>query len=130
MKPIVFISSRGHSGSTLLDLMLSGHPRLIGVGEVYSLFDQVRNLLNRPNEVKCSCGKFMDQCEFWSPATELLRPAYERHESIQELYNIFLSSFYKYFGADAIPVDISKTDEALTAIKKLKDVDVKVIFLI
>lgn len=130
MKELVYISCRGHSGSTLLDLMLSGHPRLIGVGEVYSLFDPARNFLNRPKEVRCSCGKQMDQCDFWGKTTDLLRERWTAGASEQELYRLFLSSFYEYFGQDAIPVDISKTDDALNTLKTLEDINIKVVFLV
>lgn len=103
---------------------------MIGVGEVYSLFDPVRNSLNRPDKVRCSCGNPMDQCEFWSPTADVLRQAYMGRESKQELYRLFLSSFYDHFGSDAIPVDISKTDEPLDILKDLDDVKIKVVFLV
>jgi len=129
MKQLVYIAGRGHSGSTLLDLMLGGHPRLIGVGEVFSLFDPARNFLNRPAEVTCSCGKQMNECEFWAPTTEILRRAFPR-ESLQQLYRLFLDSFYGHFGPAAIPVDISKTDEPLSLLKSFDDVETKAILLI
>jgi hypothetical protein len=130
MKQLIYISGRAHSGSTLLDLMLGGHPRLIGVGEVYSLFDPARDFLNRPNDVRCSCGRQMDKCEFWSPTMDLLRSAYSRKAGNQELYRMFLSSFHSHFGSDAIPVDISKTDEALGVLKGLDGIKIKVIFMV
>lgn len=130
MKQLVYIAGRGHSGSTLLDLMLSGHPRFIGVGEVCSLFDPTRNFLYHPTDVECSCGNTIDQCEFWAPTINVLRPAYDRKADAQELYRLFLDEFYKHFGSDAIPVDISKTDENLGIIKLMENVNIKVIFLI
>ncbi len=131
MNKIVFIAGRGHSGSTLLNLMRGGHPRLIAVGEVYSLFGAKQmNWLERGQEVRCSCGMHLDQCEFWGPVAQRLRENDRNQGSVQEAYCIFLESFHEYFGADAIPVDISKTDEALQALRELDDVELNVIFLI
>jgi hypothetical protein len=131
MRQVVFIAGRAHSGSTLLDLMLSGHPRLIGVGEVYSLFDpKQKDWLNHVDEVACSCGKHMDQCAFWGPTSERLRSIVAQGKSARKSYQTFLSSFYDHFGPAYIPVDISKTDEALRVLIDLKEVEVKVVFLI
>lgn len=131
MRQVIYIASRGHSGSTLLNLMLGGHPRTVAVGEVYSLFGvKHMNWLERGQEVKCSCGKHMDECAFWGPVAKRLRENVRGQGSVQESYHIFLESFYKHFGDDAIPVDISKTDEALQILKSLNDIELKVVFLI
>jgi hypothetical protein len=55
---VLFILSSGHSGSTLLDLLLDGHPRLVGVGEMHSA---------RPDEL-CACGREARDCPFWQVA--------------------------------------------------------------
>ncbi|MBN1238102.1 MAG: sulfotransferase [Gammaproteobacteria bacterium] len=52
--------SAGHSGSTLLNLMLGGHPDAVAVGEITHL---PKNLtLNTP----CQCGVPIRRCEFWT----------------------------------------------------------------
>ena len=45
------------------------------------------------------------------------------------MYNLVLDAFYTHFGEDAIPVDASKTVDALRVLKDLP-VDLRVIFLI
>lgn len=53
------IVSAGHSGSTLLNLMLGGHPEAVAVGEITHL---PKNLaLNTP----CQCGAPVRECVFW-----------------------------------------------------------------
>src|SRR5690606_6059257 len=53
------ILSAGHSGSTLLNLMLGGHPEAVAVGEITHL---PKNLaLNTP----CQCGVPVGECGFW-----------------------------------------------------------------
>ena len=58
---VLYISGSGRSGSTLLDIVLNGHPDVQGVGE----------LVNLPragwigNEY-CSCGRHANDCPFWT----------------------------------------------------------------
>lgn len=55
----VFICSAGHSGSTLLDLMLGAHSQMESLGEITHL---PKNLaLNTP----CTCGAPVRECGFW-----------------------------------------------------------------
>ena len=72
-RQVVFIASRAHSGSTLLNLLLSGHPRLVALGEVFNLFDFEAGHINRQDKILCSCGETMSRCKFWGPLTEQLR---------------------------------------------------------
>ena len=61
MKPqFVFICAAGHSGSTLLDLLLGSHPEGISVGEITQLPKNIS--LNS----ECSCGQHLSECAFWS----------------------------------------------------------------
>src|ERR1700690_298114 len=131
MKQLVFIAGRAHSGSTLLDLMLSGHPRLMGVGEVFSLYDsKQKNWFEHADQTKCSCGEFMDRCEFWGSASRQLQEIKVKGGSARLFYQTFLTAFYEHFGTEFVPVDISKTNDALQTLIDLDDVSLKVIFLI
>lgn len=58
---VVYITSRGHSGSTLLSLLLGGHPKIVSGGEL--------KMLINPNADRklCSCHFVAPgQCPFWS----------------------------------------------------------------
>lgn len=57
----VFICAAGHSGSTLLNLLLGAHPDGISLGEVTLLPKNIA--LNS----RCSCGIDLSNCEFWAP---------------------------------------------------------------
>ncbi len=63
---IIYIAGLGHSGSTLLDVMLSQHPEIQGVGEVM-FYDNWRE-----NEYLCSCGELLKQCRFWREVADNL----------------------------------------------------------
>jgi hypothetical protein len=125
---VIYIASRAHSGSTFLDLLLSGHPRIIGLGEVYSLFDPVENLISSRGRLRCSCGAPMRECTFWGPTTEVLRQ--NQPMKPHEMYRTVLDAFYDHFGEEAIPVDVSKTLEGLQHLRRVEDIKVEVLFLI
>ena len=64
---ILYITSRGHSGSTLLDLLISGHSALTSVGELKMLgsADRQRKL--------CSChGLEPGECPYWHAVEQAL----------------------------------------------------------
>lgn len=125
---VVYIASRAHSGSTFLNLLLSGHPRLVGVGEVYSLFDFSAGHVHRRDKIQCSCGEVIGSCPFWGPTIDLLLQ--NRDMPPDQLYGIVLKTFNEYFGNDRIMVDASKTLTGLDALRRNRQVDLKVIFLI
>lgn len=61
MQPVklIYIVSASHSGSTLLDLMLSHHAHIQGVGEVMHL----KQWLDK--DLLCSCNQPLSHCHFW-----------------------------------------------------------------
>ena len=66
----VYIAGPGHSGSTLLTLLLGGHPRISALGEVHRLYLSAR-MTSRPHA--CGCGEDIVSCPFWAAASDELR---------------------------------------------------------
>lgn len=64
MTRYVFICSAGHSGSTLLDLLIGSHSQIASLGEISQLSKNIA--LN----TLCSCGAALKSCEVW---TDVLR---------------------------------------------------------
>lgn len=63
---LVYITGRGHSGSTLLDLLISAHSEVVSVGEA-------KCLVTRPDE-PCTCGAAtVFECPFWEQVDAALR---------------------------------------------------------
>ncbi len=63
---ILYICSAGHSGSTLLDLMVGGHPEIMSLGEIVHL---PKNLaLN----TQCTCGAPVRECELWKKVIHVM----------------------------------------------------------
>jgi hypothetical protein len=56
---VIYICSAGHSGSTLLDLLLGSHSSIFSLGEISHL---PKNIALNTN---CSCGVPVRDCPFW-----------------------------------------------------------------
>lgn len=59
---LIYIASNGRSGSTLLDLLLGGHPECWTLGEFQMLPWEIKE-----HRQSCGCGEQVDQCQFWKP---------------------------------------------------------------
>ena len=128
MENVVFIASLMRSGSTLLDLMLGGHPRFIGLGEVFLLIKENNSRLERTAEEYCSCGSRIDDCHFWGPVCVRLRE--DQAASVPDRYKMVFDEFRRFFGEDKIPVDSSKSVQALQSLTKVPKIELQALFLI
>lgn len=63
----IYISSRGHSGSTFLSMLLARHPRIAAVGELANLSLQVARDEKARWIGRCSCGERPFECPAWGP---------------------------------------------------------------
>ncbi len=54
----IYITGRGHSGSTILDLLLGNSSQIASVGELLAG-------LSRSDHAVCCCGATMPDCAFW-----------------------------------------------------------------
>jgi hypothetical protein len=69
--PVVYIAGCGHSGSTLLALLLDSHPDIACVGET-----AVKPKIRRRGDTasaECSCGRTIPQCPYWTRVFEAAR---------------------------------------------------------
>jgi hypothetical protein len=57
---VVYIGGYGHSGSTLLNIMLGQAPEVMGAGELFRLAGAAW-----PHEEFCSCGQALRRCPVW-----------------------------------------------------------------
>ena len=72
---LVYIGGSGHSGSTLLDLLLGGHSMISALGEVHRIY----LCANRQAKVHwCYCGKHVLQCPMWLSVAEQLQQLLRR----------------------------------------------------
>lgn len=61
--PFIYILGAGHSGSTLLAMLMGRHPRICTIGEAKA------PAIGASNEYRCSCGEWMSACGFWRALT-------------------------------------------------------------
>lgn len=83
---LLLIRGLGHSGTTILDLALGGHPSIIGLGEAVRILERPRpeDALRGPAQLRgdlrferiCTCGKLAADCPVWGPLLEWL-PAHD-----------------------------------------------------
>ena len=74
MTKLAYILAASHSGSTLLSMLLGGHPQIATVGEI-KLSSRAMGDLSR---YRCSCGEFIRECRFWIKVREgMARQGYE-----------------------------------------------------
>jgi hypothetical protein len=74
MTDIFYVFGAGHSGSTLLDVLLSRHPTIQGLGEVH-------RLSLSPATRLCGCGGTLLTCPYWRPVVE----DYCRYSEVEDL---------------------------------------------
>ena len=77
MKPkIIYIAGGGHSGSTLLSMIIGTSKEVFGLGEAYfynSYHDEGSDpKLYKLESKTCTCGKQFSDCEFWSDVDKKL----------------------------------------------------------
>ena len=60
---VVYVAGSGHTGSTLLALLLDSHPSIVSVGEI-AVKPKVRRTGDDGRQ-KCSCGATIGDCDFW-----------------------------------------------------------------
>jgi hypothetical protein len=74
---LIYVLGWGHSGSTLLGLMLGSADNVVSVGEIV-FFDYYRDRRSHPKvlrEFDCTCGEDFQRCPFWRGVLESLEPA-------------------------------------------------------
>jgi hypothetical protein len=89
MPKIIYIMGTGRSGTTILDMMISNNPNILGAGEVTHMIDQ--DILS--SEI-CSCGSRVTQCNAWRGVCEEFPPG-DLHEAKSLVRNLEAhSSFF------------------------------------
>lgn len=103
LKKIIYIAGLGHSGSTILDMALGANPNIIGLGEIYAVFNS-KNYKDLFENSTCSCGAKGADCSFWKE----IRTLAESNFSTEEKYLQMLDIFSQQYGDEMILLDSSK----------------------
>jgi hypothetical protein len=126
---LIYIVGRGHSGSTLLDLLLGNHSSITGLGELKWLSNKKRARVNFLTK-QCTCGTHpLSECEFWKAVGDKLEATHRLSLATLDLdseddqtfisHNMaFLSSIKSVTGHNYL-VDSSKDANRLERLKTL-----------
>jgi hypothetical protein len=69
----IYITSFSHSGSTVLELLLGGHPRIAAMGEIDRLSLQFSRAQRTDKPGVCSCKQPPGECPVWSQVAEAVK---------------------------------------------------------
>lgn len=127
MTKVALVLSLTHSGSTLLDLILGGNSRCVGIGEVHNVLRMSPARLEEKFGGSCTCGRRTAACEFWGPFTGWLAENSELPSS--KKFAALLRHFGEVFGEDRVLVDSSKKIGVAGIYRSLPDVELRVIHL-
>ncbi len=123
MKKIIYIAGLGHSGSTISDMALGCHPQIVGLGEVYPVFNK-KNQQALFEKSTCSCGKKGIMCDFWNK----MRTIAVSDISTEEKYKKLIAYFTEKYGEEMILLDSSKNSYPYLKFLN-KNYDLRVIYL-
>lgn len=123
MKPrIVYIVGLGHSGSTLLDMLLGSHSQMRGLGEIVPFLKATD--WEKELQSTCSCGEKGYDCPFWSEIPSRIAGT----SDWQQAYFQVADFFFEKYGKAEVLVDSSKN--SYPYLKKLQaDYDLKILYL-
>lgn len=124
MRKVAYIFSFGHSGSTLLSLILEQHQKTVSIGEFNSFSAKLDGL----HERYCTCGELVPDCTLWKSVYQSCKN--KLPNNLKEQYGLLLDSFANNFPDDAVMVDSSKVIKNLMQLQTLDDVDLRVIYLV
>ncbi|WAT17572.1 hypothetical protein OZN62_11675 [Aurantiacibacter sp. MUD11] len=127
-RPLIYIAGAGHSGSTLLEMFVSGAKGHVGLGEIFQLVDRRNPIIDNLDGHQCSCGKGVAECPFWGKVVELLRTIPREDENRR--YAALGDGFAARFGAGAVMVDSSKAPEGLERAAQSGAFDIRVLHLV
>jgi hypothetical protein len=95
---LVYIGGYGHSGSTLVEYLMTASPQVIACGEVASAARE------RMKKTRCTCGEITKDCPIWGSFVETsCRSGSWSHQNLTVALLKFVSDDY------AVLVDSSKT---------------------
>lgn len=117
MRRILFIAGREHSGTTLLEMLLSGHSRVCGLGETRMWLDpRTRSeYLERVDVAICSCGSVVAECDFWGEFLRRLGGPLAEADFV-EAYGALMEWFGDRIGPEVVLCDSSKNRASLAAL--------------
>jgi hypothetical protein len=131
---LILIRGLGHSGSTILDLILGAHSSIIGIGEGIRTLRGTIKKDTMPQKIRseeghkipCTCGKIVKDCGIWGNTIQYLIS--NDSKNLNEKFSYLSERIYEEYGNDKLIVDSSQSDwESITHLNE--KYDIKILFL-
>jgi hypothetical protein len=125
---VIYILGWGHSGSTLLDLVIGSSPNVMSLGEII-FFDYYRDRVHHRKVLRpfdCTCGSAFHECAFWSkllamPGADTYKIVYDVNNGDRLIWLWRLLRFSVTGGRSLPPSELLGDDAALlSAVKDLR----------
>lgn len=123
---VVFVAGLGHSGSTLLELLLCGSDRVVGLGEVHNHLRRSPAERARRTAEPCTCALALGSCPMWGPIAEVCE---DPTLAVEEKYRAVLDHARSLLGEDVTLVDSSKNLASLRVLRSVAE-DVAAVHLV
>ncbi len=120
MDRMIFIAGEGHSGSTLLDMLLSTGGKAVSLGQTMSVLDRNDDEMMR---AQCSCGQTGENCDLWGPVLSKTVGS-SVPISLREKYKVLIERVDELYGPDTSIVDSSKLIGNLQKIESFADFEI------
>lgn len=128
---ILYIAGSGHSGSTLLDLLLGSHPHIESIGEIIKLPTYLDPKYGRSN-MKCTCNVDINDCDYWNRILRGHEQVFSRinNESDFESINSSLYERILNISGKEIICDSSKSISRLDQLLRCKTFKVFIVHIV
>ena len=101
---VIYIAGLGHSGSTLLDMLLATGGKALSLGQIWNV---LREDLPKTRARVCTCGASAPDCVFWGPIIDGLERT-QGKLSWGDRYRLVLKRANELYGSQMAVVDSSK----------------------
>jgi hypothetical protein len=135
---VIFIAGEGHSGSTLLDLLIGSHSEVVSAGELMRL--AFAGSTRKDTGEQCTCGATTEVCGYWRAVnTELGTSAglsietldlHSPDDDVYRCHNLALLSAISAVSGRSFVVDSSKKYYRLERLLAVPELDVRVVHLV
>lgn len=128
---VIYIASLSHSGSTLLDYLLSFHKDIVGLGEVGSTIG-TRQPLHGDADKICSCGLAPENCPVWSSYERTFDPSDRSEKTVSER-NLNILHIARSTTGRSVMIDSTKRMRGVRrthALAKDGQIEMKLVFLV
>jgi hypothetical protein len=103
-RKLIYIVGSSHSGSTVLDMLLSTRGKAVGLGQVWTILGEDST---KTQQRVCSCGATAMECALWRPVIEQLMRLPET-ATPRDRYRLLLQSVDRLYGTEMAVIDSSK----------------------